>query len=69
MRIVVGLPAAGNQDVIARLVAPWLSERLDQQVVIDNHPAASNNIAAEAVIRSPPDGYTLLLAGSYNAIN
>ena len=69
VRIVVGLPAGGNQDVIARLIAPWLSERLGQQIVIDNHPAASNNIAAEAVIRSPPDGYTLLLVGSYNAIN
>ena len=69
VRIVVGLPAGGNQDVIARLIAPWLSERLGQRVVIDSHPAASNNIAAEAVIRSPPDGYTLLLAGSYNAIN
>jgi len=69
VRIVVGLPPGGNQDVIARLIAPWLSERLGQQIVIDNHPSASNNIAAEAVIRSPPDGYTLLLVGSYNAIN
>ena len=69
VRIVVGLPAGGNQDVIARLIAPWLSERLGQQIVIDNHPSASNNVAAEAVIRSPPDGYTLLLVGSYNAIN
>jgi len=69
VRIVVGLPAGGNQDVIARLIAPWLSERLGQQIIIDNHPSASNNIAAEAVIRSPPDGYTLLLVGSYNAIN
>src|SRR5262245_2645454 len=69
VRIVVGLPAGGNQDVIARLIAPWLSERLGQQVIIDNHPSGSNNIAAEAVIRSPPDGYTMLLVGSYNAIN
>jgi tripartite-type tricarboxylate transporter receptor subunit TctC len=69
VRIVLGLPAGGNQDVIARLIAPWLSERLGQQIIIDNHPSASNNIAAEAVIRSPPDGYTLLLVGSYNAIN
>jgi len=58
VRIVIGLPAGGNQDMIARLIAPWLSERLGQQIVIDN-------IAADAVIRSPPDGYTLLLAGSY----
>jgi tripartite-type tricarboxylate transporter receptor subunit TctC len=69
VRIVLGLPAGGNQDAIARLIAPWLSERLGQQIVIDNHPSGSNNIAAEAVIRSPPDGYTLLLVGSYNAIN
>jgi len=69
VHIVVGLPPGGNQDLIARLIAPWLSERLGQQIVIDNHPSASNNIAAEAVIRSPPDGYTLLLVGSYNAIN
>jgi tripartite-type tricarboxylate transporter receptor subunit TctC len=69
VHIVVGLPAGGNQDVIARLIAPWLSERLGQQIVIDNHPSGSNNIAAEAVVRSPPDGYTLLLVGSYNAIN
>jgi len=69
VHIVVGLPPGGNQDLIARLIAPWLSERLGQQIVIDNHPSASNNVAAEAVIRSPPDGYTLLLVGSYNAIN
>src|SRR5262245_10108317 len=69
VRIVLGLPAGGNQDAIARLIAPWLSERLGQQIIIDNHPSADNNIAAEAVIRSPPDGYTLLLVGGYNAIN
>jgi len=69
VRIVIGLPPGGNQDAIARLIAPWLSERLGQQIIIDNHPSGSNNIAAEAVIRSPPDGYTLLLVGDYNAIN
>ena len=69
VRIVLGLPVGGNQDAIARLIAPWLSERLGQQIIIDNHPSGSNNIAAEAVIRSPPDGYTLLLVGDYNAIN
>jgi tripartite-type tricarboxylate transporter receptor subunit TctC len=69
VHIVVGLPEGGNQDAIARLIGPWLSERLGQQIVIDNHPTADNNVAAEAVIRSPPDGYTLLLVGSYNAIN
>src|SRR5262245_18241880 len=69
VRIVIGLRAGGNQDASARLVTPWLSQRLGQQIIIDNHPSGSNNIAAEAVIRSPPDGYTLLLVGSYNAIN
>ena len=64
VRIVLGLPVGGNQDAIARLIAPWLSERLGQQIIIDNHPSASNNIAAEAVIRSPPDGYTLLYTPS-----
>src|SRR5262245_31132895 len=69
VRIVIGLPPGGNQDVIARFIAPLLSERLGQQIVVDNHPSGDNNIAAEAVIRSPPDGYTLLLVGDYNAIN
>jgi tripartite-type tricarboxylate transporter receptor subunit TctC len=61
-------PAAPN-DIIARLIGQWLSERLGQQVVVDNRPGAASNIATEAVVRAPPDGYTLLLLGSTNAIN
>jgi tripartite-type tricarboxylate transporter receptor subunit TctC len=69
VRLVVGFAAGGTQDVIARLVGQWLSERLGQQIVIENRAGASSNIAAEAVIRSPPDGYTLFMVGPNNAIN
>jgi tripartite-type tricarboxylate transporter receptor subunit TctC len=69
VRIVVGLTAGSASDIVARLVGQWLSERLAQQFVIENRPGAGTNIAAEAVVRSAPDGYTLLLAASPNAIN
>jgi tripartite-type tricarboxylate transporter receptor subunit TctC len=69
VRIVVGLTAGSASDIVARLVGQWLSERLGQQFVIENRPGAGTNIAAEAVVRSAPDGYTLLLAASPNAIN
>ena len=69
VRIVVGLPAGSASDIVARLVGQWLSERLGQPFVIENRPGAGTNIAAEAVVRSTPDGYTLLLAASPNAIN
>jgi tripartite-type tricarboxylate transporter receptor subunit TctC len=69
VRIVVGLAAGGSNDIIARLMGQWLSERLGQQFVIDNRPGAGGNIATEAVVRAPSDGYTLLLVGSANAIN
>src|SRR5262245_47163274 len=59
VRIVVGFAAGGTQDVIARLLGSWLSERLGQQIVIENRAGAASNIAAEAVIKSPPDGYIL----------
>ena len=68
MRLVVGFAAGGTQDVIARL-GPRLSERLGQQIVIENRAGAASNIAAEAVIKSPPDGYTLFMVGPNNAIN
>jgi tripartite-type tricarboxylate transporter receptor subunit TctC len=69
VRIVVGLTAGSASDIVARLVGQWLSERLGQPFVIENRPGAGSNIAAEAVVRSPPDGYTLLLTASPNAIN
>jgi tripartite-type tricarboxylate transporter receptor subunit TctC len=69
VRLIVQVPAGSAPDIIARLMADWLSARLGQQFVIDNRPGASGNIATEAVIRAPADGYTLLLAMSANAIN
>ena len=69
VRIIVGFAAGGPNDILARLIGQWLSQRLGQQFVIENRPGAGSNIATEAVVRAPPDGYTLLLVGSPNAIN
>jgi len=69
VRIIVGFPAGGQIDIIARLIGQWLSDRLGQQFFIDNRPGAASNIAAEAVVRSPADGYTLFLANGTNAVN
>ena len=70
VRWIVGFPAGGGADIVARLIGQWLSERLGQPFVIENRPGASSNIAAEVVVRSPPDGYTLLLVTMpANAIN
>jgi tripartite-type tricarboxylate transporter receptor subunit TctC len=69
VRFVVGGPPGGPQDILARLMGQWLSERLGQPFVIDNRPGAGTNIAAEAVVRAPADGYTLLMIGAANAIN
>jgi tripartite-type tricarboxylate transporter receptor subunit TctC len=69
VRFVVGFPAGGQQDIMARLMGQWLSERLGQQFLVENRSGAGGNIGAEAVINSPPDGYTMLLVGSPNAIN
>jgi tripartite-type tricarboxylate transporter receptor subunit TctC len=56
-------------DIVARLIAPWLSERLGQQFAVENRPGASSNLAAEGVVRSPPDGYTLFLLSATNTYN
>ena len=64
VRIIVGFAAGGATDILARLMGQWLSERLGQPFVIENRPGAGSNIATEAVVRAPPDGYTLLLVSS-----
>jgi tripartite-type tricarboxylate transporter receptor subunit TctC len=69
VRILVGFTAGGNFDIVARLMAQWLSEQLHQPVIVENRPGASSNLATEAVIRAPADGYTLLLGGTVNAVN
>ena len=69
VRILVGTAAGGPQDVLSRLIGQWLSERLGQSFVIDNRPGAATNIATDAVVRAPADGYTLLSLGPSAAIN
>ena len=66
---VVPYPPAGTTDVLARIVAQWLSENIGQQAVVENKPGAGNNIGTEFVINSPPDGYTMLLVNPANGIN
>src|SRR5262249_5201488 len=69
VRWMVGFAPGGGNDIVARLMAQWLSERLGQSFVIENRPGAGTNIATEVVVNAPPDGYTLLLAGIPNAFN
>jgi tripartite-type tricarboxylate transporter receptor subunit TctC len=69
VRIIVGFAPAGSTDIMARLIGQWLSERLGQSFVVENRPGAGTNIATEAVVRAPADGYTLLMVGSANAVN
>ena len=69
VRLMVGGPAGGQLDIIARLAGEWLAVRLQQPFIIENRPGAGTNIATEAVIRAPADGYTLLFASATNAIN
>src|SRR5438045_2355564 len=69
VHIVVGFAPGGSNDILARLMGQWLSERLGQSFVIDNRPGAASNIATEAVARTAADGYTLLMVSPSNAIN
>lgn len=69
VKIIAGFPAGGAVDVVARLIADWLSRRLNGQFLVENRPGAANNIATEDMIRSPADGYTLLLTNPTNVIN
>jgi len=69
VRVIVPVAAGGANDVSARLIGQWLSEHLGQQFVIENRPGAGTNIGTEAAVRSPADGYTLLISGSNAAIN
>jgi tripartite-type tricarboxylate transporter receptor subunit TctC len=69
VRIILGYPAGGSTDLVARIMGAWLTERLGQSFVIENKPGAGTNLAAQAAIASPADGYTLLFATTTNAIN
>jgi tripartite-type tricarboxylate transporter receptor subunit TctC len=69
VRIIVGYAPGGGTDLVARLIAQELSERLGQQFVVENRPGAGTNIATEAVVKQPPDGYTFLLVNAANAVN
>jgi len=69
IRWVVGFPPGGSTDIVARIIAPWLSERLGQQVIVENKPGAGTNLAAQSVVNAPPDGHTLLFVTPVNAIN
>src|SRR5512132_3136225 len=69
VRVIVGFAAGGGNDIVARLIGQWLSERLGQPFIIENRPGGGSNIATEAVVRATPDGYTLLLVGTTNAAN
>ncbi len=69
VKILVGFSAGGAVDVVARLIGDWLSRNLNGQFLVEDRPGAANNIASEDMIRSPADGYTLLLTNPTNAIN
>jgi tripartite-type tricarboxylate transporter receptor subunit TctC len=69
VQLIVGFAAGGSADIVARLISQWLSERLGQQFIIENRTGAGSSIGTEAVVRASPDGYTLLLATSANAVN
>jgi tripartite-type tricarboxylate transporter receptor subunit TctC len=69
LRWIIGFPAGGGADTAARIMEPWLSKRLGQPVIIENRPGASTNIAVQAVVNAPPDGYTMLWHGLSSVVN
>ena len=69
VKIVVPFPPGGGVDILARLISQWLSERLGHPFIVENRPGAGTNLGTEAVVKAPPDGYTLLLVNAANAIN
>src|SRR5215510_8769565 len=69
LRWIVGFPPGGGADIVSRIMAPWLAERLGQPVVIENKPGASSNISIQTVVNAPPDGYTLLFVPASAAVN
>jgi tripartite-type tricarboxylate transporter receptor subunit TctC len=69
VRLLCGFPGGSSQDIVARIVSQWLSERFGAPVIVDNRPGAGGNIAVEAVVNAAPDGYTLLMTGANNAVN
>src|SRR5260370_2978184 len=69
VHLIVGFGPGGAPDILARLLGPWLSERLGQPFIVENRPGASTNIATEAVVRAAPDGYILLVTSPPNVVN
>src|SRR5260370_4253256 len=69
VRLIAGFAAGGAVDITARVIAQWLSERLGQQIVVENRPGAGGNMGTDAVVRAAPDGYTLLMVATSAAIN
>jgi tripartite-type tricarboxylate transporter receptor subunit TctC len=69
VRLIVGFAAGGGTDIAARLMGQWLSERFGHQFIVENRPGAGGNVAADTVVRSPPDGHTLLVGGANDAVN
>jgi tripartite-type tricarboxylate transporter receptor subunit TctC len=69
VRIIVGFAAGGGTDIVARLIGQWLSERMGRPFIVENRPGGNSNIATEAVVRAPPDGYTLFVMESAPALN
>jgi tripartite-type tricarboxylate transporter receptor subunit TctC len=69
VRIILGFPAGGSTDIVARIMGAWLAERLGQSFVVENKPGAGTNLAVQTAVNSPPDGYTLLFVTTTNAIN